>query len=119
MAGHGFVILVILIGLSGLFAAYYRAQRYMRSEDKNHPVWDYVLLWPLLFNKTSVNPPTPRRNRLLTTREIVGWVVVVLLIVVAIIFGWWVEHAEQAPILLEYALAYLFKLPCGLRGHNQ
>jgi hypothetical protein len=88
MARHDFVILVILIGLSSLFAAYYRAQRYPRSEDKSHSVWDYVLLWPLLFNKTSANPATPRRNRFLTTREIVGWVVVVLLMVVAIIFGW-------------------------------
>ena len=87
MARYGFLVLTILIGLSGLFAAYYRAHKYMRSEGQSPPVWDYVLLWPLLFNKTSANAASCHR-RLLTTREIAGWLVVLILIVTAILFGW-------------------------------
>jgi hypothetical protein len=87
MARYGFFVLTILIGLSGLFAAYYRAQKYVRSEDESPSVWDYVLLWPLLFSKTSADTAS-RQRRLLTTREIVGWLVVMGLIVVAVVFGW-------------------------------
>jgi hypothetical protein len=87
MARHGFLVLTILIGLSGLFAGYYRAQKYVRSEDQGPSVWDYVLLWPLLFNKRS-SDPSSRQRRLLTTREIVGWFVVLSLIVGAILLGW-------------------------------
>jgi hypothetical protein len=87
MARYGFFVLTIVIGLSGLFAAYYRAQKYVRSEDQSPSVWDYVLLWPLLFNKTSADTAS-RQRRLLTTREIVGWLIVLVLIVVAILFGW-------------------------------
>jgi hypothetical protein len=87
MARHGFFLLIILIGLSGLFAAYYRAQNHERSEEQSPSVWDYVLLWPLLINKRSSATPS-RRVRLLTTRETMGWLVVLLSIVVAILFGW-------------------------------
>jgi hypothetical protein len=87
MARHGFLVLTVLIGLGGLFAAYYRAQKYIRSEDQSPSAWDYVLLWPLLLNKTSADSAS-RQRTLLTTREIVGWLVVLLLIVVAVIFGW-------------------------------
>jgi hypothetical protein len=87
MARHGFFVFTILIGLSGLFAAYYRAQKHERSDDQSPSVWDYVLLWPLLINKRSSATPS-RQRRLLTTRETMGWLVVLLLIVVAILFGW-------------------------------
>jgi hypothetical protein len=87
MARYGFFVLAILIGLSGLVAAYFRAQRYVRSEDQGPSVWDYVLLWPLLFNKTSADLAS-RQRRLLTTREIVGWLIVLVLIVVAMALGW-------------------------------
>lgn len=87
MARYGFFVLTILIGLSGLFAAYYRAQKYVRSEDQSPSVWDYLLLWPLLFTKTSADAVSSQR-RLLTTREIAGWLVVLVLIVTTILFGW-------------------------------
>jgi hypothetical protein len=87
MARYGFIALAILIGLSGLFAAYYRAQRYSRSEDQSPSVWDYLLLWPLFFSKTSPDLAS-RQRRLLSTREIVGWLVVVVLIVGTVLFGW-------------------------------
>jgi hypothetical protein len=86
MARYGFFVLTILIGLSGLFASYYRAKKYARSEDQSPSVWDYVLLWPVLFNKTSADTGI-RQRRLLTIREIVGWLIVLALIFVAILFG--------------------------------
>lgn len=73
--------------MAGLFAAYYRAQKYIRSVDQSPLTWDYALLWPLLLNKTSATTARGQR-RLLTTREIVGWLVVLILIVVAVVFGW-------------------------------
>ena len=87
MARYRFIVLAILIGLSGLFVAYYRAQKYVRSENQSPSVWDCVLLWPLLSNKTSAHTAS-RQRRLLSTREIVGWLVVVVLIVGTVLFGW-------------------------------
>jgi hypothetical protein len=80
MARFGFLVLALLIGLGGLFAAYYRAQKYVRSENQRHSVWDYVLLWPLLFSNG-------RRRRLLTTREIVGWCIVFAFMVTVVVFS--------------------------------
>jgi hypothetical protein len=87
MARSSFFVITILVGLGGLFAAYYRAEKYVRSEDQSPSVWDYVLLWPFLFNKKSADLAS-RQRRLLTTREIAGWLIVLLLIVVATVFGW-------------------------------
>jgi hypothetical protein len=87
MARYGFLVLTVMIGLGGLFAAYYRAKKYARSENQSPSVWDYVLLWPVLLNSTSADTGI-RQRRLLTIREIVGWLIVLALIFVAIFFGW-------------------------------
>jgi hypothetical protein len=87
MARYGFLSLAVLIGLGGLFTAYFRAQKHIRSENQNHSVLDYLLVWPLLFSKTPTDVTNGRRRRLLTTRENVGWCIVFVLMVAVVVFS--------------------------------
>ena len=88
MVRYGFLVLTLLIGFAGLFASYCRAQR-RNSEEQSRSVWDYVLLWPLLFSKTSTVWESSQNDKPLpAARKIVGWLGVLVLIVVAVIFSW-------------------------------
>jgi hypothetical protein len=76
MARYGFLVLALVIGLGGLFASYCRTQSRISSKDQSRSMWDYLLLWPLLFNRGSAVTADPKRDRVLTTRAILGWLVV-------------------------------------------
>jgi hypothetical protein len=84
----GFIVLALLLGLSGLIAAFARLRTRDRSLAAKRSFLDYILVWPLLFSKSS-NGNGPRRDsRRLTTRELMGWLFVLILIVLAITFKW-------------------------------
>ncbi len=62
---------------------YRLSKRRVASGSGSRSWLDYLLLWPLLFEaSSSVN----RSQRLLTNREIIGWLIVVLLMVVVMAF---------------------------------
>jgi hypothetical protein len=84
LGNSGFVVLVIAIGAVGLIAALLMARRSPASR-KPRSLLDYVLLWPLLFDKERERDPQ-RGDRFLTKREAIGWIVVIAIIVLAVIF---------------------------------
>ena len=88
MARHGWAIMVVLIALAGLVAIYVRVRSGLSREDSNNSIWDYLLLWPVLLKKNGRARPEGKRNQILSTREIIGWVVVFALIIAAVVFGW-------------------------------
>ena len=77
----GALILVLVLG-AGVLALAYRQSKGRVSTDAQSRSWlDYLLLWPLLFEKSS---SVDRSRSLLTNREIMGWLVVVLLVIIAV-----------------------------------
>jgi hypothetical protein len=82
----GFIVLAFLLGVSGLIAAFARLRTRDRSLATKRSFLDYLLVWPLLFRKSSSGKgPDSRR---LTTRELMGWLFVLILIVLAFTFNW-------------------------------
>ena len=75
-------LLVLLFGAGALALAYRQSKKRASTDTPSRSLLDYLLLWPLLFEKSSVD----RSRRLLTNRKVVGWVIVVLLIVVGLVF---------------------------------
>ena len=75
-------LLVLLFGVGALALAYRQSKKRASMGTQSRSLLDYLLLWPLLFEKSSVD----RSRRLLTNREVVGWVIVGLLIVVGLVF---------------------------------
>lgn len=74
--------IVIGVGLIGLAIAYARNQRRRAEGASRRSAWDYILLWPLLFDQG-------RRDRggsLFSRRETAGWIVVLALMRAAIAF---------------------------------
>lgn len=84
MPRYGFVLLAALLGIAGLVASYCRAQSSMTEHKTKHSKWDYLLVWPLILKRRS--PPTG--SKILSVREIIGWVVVFIFIVAAVVFRW-------------------------------
>jgi hypothetical protein len=76
-------ILVLLLGAAVLALAYRQSKRRVSKDGLSRSWLDYLLLWPLLFEKSS---SVDRSGRLLTNREIVGWLIVVLLMIVGWVF---------------------------------
>jgi hypothetical protein len=85
LQNYGFVALVIALGVAGLVGAVLLARR-STGARKPRSIADYLLLWPLLFDKERERDPQ-RGNRLFTARELVGWGVVLALIVLALVFS--------------------------------
>ena len=84
----GFVVLALLLGIAGLVAAYSRSRMQVRGTSQRRSIWDYLLIWPLLFGSASIEDKAKRGGRPLTNRELLGWIAVAVLIVLAIIFHW-------------------------------
>jgi hypothetical protein len=83
LSRFGFVLFAMLIGSFGLAVAYHRSRKHVSTHGKDRSWLDYVLLWPLLFENSST---VDRSRRLLTNRELIGWLIVATLIVVGIVF---------------------------------
>jgi hypothetical protein len=78
LSRFGPVLLVILIGSFGLTVAYRRSKARVSARSQRRSPLDYLLLWPILFESSS---RADRSRRLLTNRELVGWLIVAALIV--------------------------------------
>lgn len=79
----GLVLFAIFVGVSGLAVAHRRSKGLISSRGQDRSWLDYILVWPLLF-ETSAN--VDRSRRLLTNRELIGWLLVSALIVVGMVF---------------------------------
>ena len=79
----GALILVLVLGAGVLALAYRQSKRRVSTDAQSRSWLDYLLLWPLLFKKSS---SVDRSRRLLTNREIMGWLIVVLLMIIAVVF---------------------------------
>jgi hypothetical protein len=84
---RGYFLLVLLIGIVGLAAAFWQSKRSARTQDGKRSLLDYLLLWPLLFGKERTSPGTGRATGI-SARVIIGWLVVLVLIVLAMVFDW-------------------------------
>ena len=85
---YGFVVLALLVGTGGLVAAFGRSKMRVRGDAHRRSIWNYILVWPLLFGSASSKNKKQRDGRLLTNRELVGWLVVAVLLVLAMTFHW-------------------------------
>jgi len=83
LSRFGFFLLAILVGSIGLALAYHRSRNRVSTRGEDRSWLDYVLLWPLLFESS---PIVDRSRRLLTNRELIGWLIVAALIVVGMVF---------------------------------
>jgi hypothetical protein len=79
----GLFFLVLIIGAAGLALACRQSKRRASVGGRQRSLFDYFLIWPLLFESSS---SVDRSRRLLTNRELIGWLVVALLIVVGMVF---------------------------------
>jgi hypothetical protein len=82
---YGSIFLAVLVGVGGLIAVFGRSRQRLRDNGRRS-LLDYLLIWPLLFRNTG--DKAERGGRVLTNREIVGWLVVIVLIVLAVTFNW-------------------------------
>jgi hypothetical protein len=78
----GLFLFVLPFGAGALVLAYRQSKKRASTDGPSRSWLDYLLLWPLLFEKSSVD----RSRRLLTNRELLGWLIVALLIVVGLVF---------------------------------
>jgi len=79
-----FMVLMIVLGAVGLIAALLLSRRSPVGR-KPRSLLDYVLEWPLLFDKERERDPQ-RGDRLFTKRELIRWGIVISLIILAIAF---------------------------------
>ena len=84
LESYGFFVLAILLALVGLSASLARARR-IPEPRKPRSLLNYILLWPLLFDRVRARDPQ-RGSRLFTSRELLGWGVVLALIIVGLLF---------------------------------
>jgi hypothetical protein len=80
---HGAFLLAIFAGAIGLILAYRRSKKRVSMRGAPRSFLDYLLIWPLLFESSST---VDRSRRLLTTREVIGWLIVLALIVIGVGF---------------------------------
>lgn len=83
LARHGFLLLAVIVGACGLVLAYRQSSKRASTRGERRSFLDYLLLWPLLFESSS---SVDRSRRLLTARELVGWLLVLAVIVVGLVF---------------------------------
>jgi hypothetical protein len=83
LSRHGAFLLVILAGAGGLVLAYRQSKKRVSTRGTPRSFWDYLLVWPLLFESSA---SVDRSRRLLTTRELIGWLIVLALMVIGFAF---------------------------------
>jgi hypothetical protein len=82
------VLLVLLLGICGLLVSFWRSKNRVVAAGSNRSFWDYLLLWPVIFDQPARRERVARGERFLTTCELLGWAAVLLLIVLAVAFDW-------------------------------
>lgn len=83
LSQHGAFLLVVLAGACGLVLAYRQSKKRASMLGSPRSFWDYLLVWPLLFESSA---SVDRSHRLLTTRELIGWLIVLALMVIGFAF---------------------------------
>jgi hypothetical protein len=83
LSQHGAFLLVVLACACGLALAYRESKMRMSVRGTPGRLWDYVLLWPLLFESSA---SVVRSRRLLTARELIGWLIVLALMAIGFVF---------------------------------
>jgi len=78
----GPIFLVLLVGALGLALAYRQSKKRISAGERQRSLLDYLLIWPLLLESSSADRP----RRVITNREVVGWLIVVLLALVGMVF---------------------------------
>jgi len=78
------LLLVVLLGAGALALAYRQAKQRQAQppREQRRSLLDYLLIWPLLFESSSAD----RSNRVLTKRELIGWLIVGALMLFGVIF---------------------------------
>jgi len=79
-------LFVILLGAAALAAALLAYARSPRPRQGPRPVWHYLLIWPLILEKNQKTTDASDAARVLSTREIIGWLIVAALIIAAFAF---------------------------------
>jgi hypothetical protein len=85
---YGYLVLVMMVGLISLLFAFRRSRTRVTTKAMNRSVWDYVLLWPLIFDDAKRRARVASGGAFLTTGELVGLIALITLIAASIIFGW-------------------------------
>jgi hypothetical protein len=85
MVRYGPFELVVLLGLGGLAVVLVRTLRRLRSA-KSRNIWDYVLLWPLIFDQPARRERVAAGGRFFTARELVGIIIFVVVLVIGLTF---------------------------------
>ena len=75
------LLIVIAIGIAGLAIAILRSVRSRRDGVSRRSALDYILLWPLLLDRSRRDAD----GSLLSRRETAGWIVVLALMLAAIV----------------------------------
>ena len=84
LSRHGVFLLVVISGACGLIFAYRQSKKRVSTRGApRRSFFDYLLLWPLLFESSS---SVDRSRHLLTTRELIGWLIVLALMVIGLVF---------------------------------
>jgi hypothetical protein len=83
LSRYGPFLLVVIGGACALALAYRQSKKRVPTRGASRSFLDYLLLWPLLFESSS---SVDRSRRLLTTRELIGWLIVLVLIVLGLVF---------------------------------
>jgi hypothetical protein len=79
-------ILVLLLGIVALLVALLRSKKRVQS-GKRRPVWDYFLLWPLIFDQPARRQRVAVGGRFFTNGELVAMVIFVVTLIIGLVFG--------------------------------
>jgi hypothetical protein len=85
MARYGAFFLVLLLGTVAFLVAVLRSKRRVQSE-KPRPLWDYFLLWPLVFDQPARRERVAGGGRYFTTGEVVGAVIFVVILIIGLAY---------------------------------
>jgi hypothetical protein len=85
---YGFLVLVTLIGIAGLAAAFWQSKKSARVLEGKRSLLDYVLLWPLLFGNDHARSGNGHKRVGFPKRVIIGWLILLVLIASAMMFDW-------------------------------
>jgi hypothetical protein len=85
MLNHWPFVLVVLLGVGGLTVALLRSKKRLQSA-KSRSLWDYLLLWPLIFDQPLRKVRVAAGGRFFATGELVGIGVFIVILVIGLIF---------------------------------
>ena len=83
----GVFFLVLLVGLVALAIAILRSKRRVQSATPTRSLWDYVFLWPLIFDQPARRERVSQGGRFLTTGETFGAIAFLVILIFALAIG--------------------------------